>query len=423
MSAAVSALPKITCSNCHHTLQTHQPTESSLSPNKLSSEGETGIVMRDAFQSVQYPQLTLKASAKLAIAPFNGCVQILPAKNKSDRVTLVFLNSTSEGELRVVMCTTQLALIKDGQTHALLEEGTGESIVSQECVSNGSELPMESSSLKQLKTDSNAVPSDGDIPAKKSRKRKRTTRVDVLPRRSARVRKQSEKNRGSVELERCAARLLEEERERQKREMEQARMEQLALCACFIDFVSSVEKKDSFTSYSLPEAISRCTVETMAVTTSSAGGVVLALGTTAGEVFVVAVSVVESLLWDSLDTGTGTSTATVKSLSWLVEPADQLSLCAGFKGGSVAVWKIHLDTTNSQIEHVVVARRQDTTADITMSSWAPDDRQLAVGSQVGEVLLYYCSSDSSCTLSQTVVCGGSAITCAVWMHNSRLLLS
>ena len=60
------------------------------------------------------------------------------------------------------------------------------------------------------------------------------------------------------------------------------------------------------------KAISRCTVETMAVTTSSAGGVVLALGTTAGEVFVVAVSVVESLLWDSLDTGTGTSTATVK---------------------------------------------------------------------------------------------------------------
>ena len=58
------------------------------------------------------------------------------------------------------------------------------------------------------------------------------------------------------------------------------------------------------------QAISRCNVETMAVKTTSAGAVVLALGTTAGEVFVVAVTAMESLVWVALDTGT--SKATVK---------------------------------------------------------------------------------------------------------------
>ena len=46
---------------------------------------------------------------------------------------------------------------------------------------------------------------------------------------------------------------------------------------------------------------------------------------------------------------------------------------------------------------------------------------LAVGSLIGEVLLYSCGQDDNCVLSQTVHCGASAITCATWMNNSRCI--
>ena len=254
MSAAVSALPKITCSICHHTLQTHQPMEMSLSPNKIGTEGGSDILTGKSFESVQNPQLTLKASVKLAFTPFNGCVQVLPAESKSGGVTLVCLTSATEGELRVVICTVQLASNIHKQTHTLLEESTGKNIVSQVVVSNDSKESSSSSDLKELQTHTNTGSSDGDLPAKKvSRKRKRNTQVNILLRRSARVRKQSKKNKVDVEQDKRTARLLEEEKERQRREMERVRMEQQALCGCLVDFVSSVEKRDSFTSYSLPE--------------------------------------------------------------------------------------------------------------------------------------------------------------------------
>ena len=50
------------------------------------------------------------------------------------------------------------------------------------------------------------------------------------------------------------------------------------------------------------QAIARCTIETMAVA-SSEGCLLLALGTTAGGVFVVAVAAKKALVWVTLDTG------------------------------------------------------------------------------------------------------------------------
>ena len=50
------------------------------------------------------------------------------------------------------------------------------------------------------------------------------------------------------------------------------------------------------------QAIARCTVEMMAVA-SSEGCLLLALGTTAGSVFVVAVAAEKALVWVTLDTG------------------------------------------------------------------------------------------------------------------------
>ena len=49
------------------------------------------------------------------------------------------------------------------------------------------------------------------------------------------------------------------------------------------------------------QAIARCTIETMAVA-SSEGCLLLALGTTAGGVFVVAVAAQKALVWVALDT-------------------------------------------------------------------------------------------------------------------------
>ena len=51
-------------------------------------------------------------------------------------------------------------------------------------------------------------------------------------------------------------------------------------------------------------------------------------------------------------------------------------------------------------------------------------RLLAVGSQVGEVLFYSSGSPGGGgggELSQRLVCGGSAITCAAWMHSNRYI--
>ena len=103
------------------------------------------------------------------------------------------------------------------------------------------------------------------LPAKKkSRRRKRITRVNVVPRKSARLQKQSGKKK-ALENEQAVAR-LEEERKRREREIEQARVEQQMLCRCIVEYVSSMEKKDSFTHYPLPEVINTSTCTCMMYT-------------------------------------------------------------------------------------------------------------------------------------------------------------
>ena len=114
MSGAISALPKITCSTCQHTLQSHQPMETSSTPtdSRNSLEDGTRMPWGDVSTIIQHPQLTLKASTKLAFTPFNGCIQILPPENKTGNVVLVSLHSVAESDLHIVVCSVQLALDK-----------------------------------------------------------------------------------------------------------------------------------------------------------------------------------------------------------------------------------------------------------------------------------------------------------------------
>ncbi|CAI7999619.1 hypothetical protein GBAR_LOCUS2753 [Geodia barretti] len=159
----------------------------------------------------------------------------------------------------------------------------------------------------------------------------------------------------------------------------------------------------------------------MGVARAGGGGLVLGLGTTSGQVFLVSI-VSDNLLWLPLEVPDTSGKRRVKCLSWLVKSPDQLYLATGYSGGLVAVWRIDLNKADSQVEHSVVGRLQDTKADITLTSWAPDERVQAVGTVMGEVVFYVSGpgSSSGWQCSQKLGCGGSAITCAAWMTNSRI---
>ena len=170
MSGAISALPKITCSTCQHTLQSHQPMETSSTPtdSRNSLEGGTQMPWGDASTIIQHPQLTLKASTKLALPPFNSCIQILPPENKTGNVVLVSLYSAAEGDLHIVVCSVQLALDKKEQIHTLLEETAGDHSKCGTSVSKDSK-ELESCSEKQsdMTEENSEANVEEPLPAKK----------------------------------------------------------------------------------------------------------------------------------------------------------------------------------------------------------------------------------------------------------------
>lgn len=240
ISATISELPKITCSTCQHTLQCHQLMETTLQHTDSKNNPETCISTPCGLSGGSWhPQLTLKASTKLAFTPLNGCVEVLPPKGKSGRVMLVCLHSTAVGDLQIGVCSEQLAQDKSEQVD--LEDGNTQSQTSDS-------KPPETDLEKQPDTTEGGTESSvaEPPPAKRPRRRKR---VNEVPRKSARLQKRQENCRNKQAL----ASLLEEERGRQMRAMEQARVEQEALCRCIVDYVSSVERRECYVHYSLPE--------------------------------------------------------------------------------------------------------------------------------------------------------------------------
>ena len=245
MSAAIAELPKITCSTCQHTLLCPQPMETPLQHTDRKNQPETCISTPFGLsRSNWHPQLTLKASTKLAFTPLNGCVQVLPPEDKRGRVMLVCLHSTAVGELRIVVCSELLARDKSDQVH--LEDGNPENQTSASTDSKPPETDLE----KQPNTTEGDIDSSiaEPLPAKRPRRRKR---VNIVPRKSARLQKK-QTNCSNIDNKQALASFLEEERERQMRAMEEAR-EQQALCSCIVDYVSSVERKECYIPYSLPQ--------------------------------------------------------------------------------------------------------------------------------------------------------------------------
>ena len=260
MSAAIAALPNITCSTCQHTLQSHQQIET-LSTHMESNgltEDITTASRGDSSLDLMRPHLTLKASTKLALTPHNFCVQILPPASKSGKLVLASLCSlTADSQLHVAICSLDLAPVEPSEQTSNLH-GTGEDSETTKCedlsgVSSGSNQP-ECSSVK-LETEANTLTESSveDSLPKRRRRRKRIILPGTQPRKSARLQKQS-KSREALENRQAVAKSLKEERECREREVEQAGKERQRLCGCVVEYVSSVEKKESFTHYPLPEA-------------------------------------------------------------------------------------------------------------------------------------------------------------------------
>ena len=260
MSAAIAALPNITCSTCQHTLQSHQQIET-LSTHVESNgltEDITTASRGDSSLDLMRPHLTLKASAKLALTPHNFCIQILPPASKSGKLVLASLCSlTADSQLHVAICSLDLAPVEPSEQTSNLH-GTGDDSGTTKCenlsgVSSGSNQP-ECSSVK-LETEANTLTESSveDSLPKRRRRRKRIILPGTQPRKSARLQKQS-KSREALENRQAVAKSLKEERECREREVEQAGKERQRLCGCVVEYVSSVEKKESFTHYPLPEA-------------------------------------------------------------------------------------------------------------------------------------------------------------------------
>jgi len=91
MNDAMSALPKVTCSFCQHSLCCHQAAPSDEATN-------------NSFQQGLPASLVLSGSAKVDFVPLNGkCLHIIPPKDSAGDVVFVALKKTEGEELDVVV--------------------------------------------------------------------------------------------------------------------------------------------------------------------------------------------------------------------------------------------------------------------------------------------------------------------------------
>ena len=91
MNDAMSALPKVTCSFCQHSLCCHQAAPSDEATNNSCQQGLPA-------------SLVLSGSAKVDFVPLNGkCLHIIPPKDSAGDVVFVALKKTEGEELDVVV--------------------------------------------------------------------------------------------------------------------------------------------------------------------------------------------------------------------------------------------------------------------------------------------------------------------------------
>ena len=181
-------------------------------------------------------------------------MQVLPTVDGSGKLRLVSLHSPSERELHVVVSSLQMTPAADDASCSAGEE-TSDAVSSR--AENAASTSTNDIKLLEGTRETNTAGLNSDVSEggedlgkkKRQRRRKRTPRLNLAPtRKSARLSKQARKGRECGSVGMC-----EEEEERRERERERARVEQQALRGRIIEFVSSLEKKESFTHHPLPE--------------------------------------------------------------------------------------------------------------------------------------------------------------------------
>lgn len=223
MASAIAALPKVTCSVCQHTLQCHQPVDvlhptpgPANSSDYLSPIGSSST----SHCSFKHPQLTLKASAKLAMTPLHNCVHVLPPDGKDGRLVVVLLCSTDSG-LRIAVYSSACFVATNGKgVHS------GESVAA--FLNNASQPE---TSPEETEMVNNSV-------SRKGRKQRKVNKPStVCRRRSARL----QERRDTVEP------LVREEDE----QLTRSRKEREEFCRHLVDCVSSLQQDSCYTSHSL----------------------------------------------------------------------------------------------------------------------------------------------------------------------------
>ena len=242
-SGAIAALPKVTCSTCQHFLQSHQ-LETPNHPQTQSSSLEIGSIDAGTDSlDYQHPQLTLKASAKLGLTPVNSCVQLLPAVGGSGNLTLVSLHATESG-LSVAVCSGSLAPSAQNGSKEMQMDAQQAIADAPESMQNDPSLPESSAEASDVVDGTKLVQKSAP---KRGRKRKRLNPPLQARRKSARLQEQQKKGEALAES-------MKQAREQWARESELARRERERLCGCMVNVVSSLEKRESYTTYPLPEA-------------------------------------------------------------------------------------------------------------------------------------------------------------------------
>ena len=252
-------------------------------------EGEREKLLEE-MSGVCNPQLMLKASTRLPLAPFKNRVQVLSDEEGGGggRVSVVGLHSPTEGVVHVVVNSVELAA--EGTQSTSQEEGEEIGIdlaqrATASCVSQvyggsgGEQLKTsEAGSSKEPFEAKKAVhhkqPSDAKKVVQSSESKgmvepsesKKTVHLKQPSKSKKTVRGRKRRRGGNHPATRKSARLQkkarredgeeEEGRRRREEEMERVRGEQRALCGHVVQFVSSVEDKTSFTHHPLPQVYS-----------------------------------------------------------------------------------------------------------------------------------------------------------------------
>ena len=272
MNDAMSALPKVTCSFCQHSLCCHQAAPSDEATNNSCQQGLPA-------------SLVLSGSAKVDFVPLNGkCLHIIPPKDSAGDVVFVALKKTEGEELDVVVHIQHCASEEKTNTAKRDDEGehcnvdpeknaisgdrdsvpaTVDSLVEEQEKSSSLNLSVASGGLETVVLLSAGEDSPKKLAnTKKPRKRRRNS-LTCATRKSARLASKKQK----VEEASCENAGPKVQSRLQLKEVRKSSGEEVALGAedestlskkgmmreTMTNFVDALKKMDNFNHYRLPK--------------------------------------------------------------------------------------------------------------------------------------------------------------------------